>query len=226
MWFEGVQTQRRRENKGNINTWAKLKKHLRMKYVPLSYRQLSILTPLPPRKTMTTPTKQVLTKRDCYEDQTQLQAKILKTIEDAPVDLELTKPTTVDDIGMNKLCLKNPSTCCNENDFQFMNNKEASCLVNKNFTTEISDEQVKQQANTLNSSKGEALDTELIKTIPVDNIENNKLHQESLYAYCDQAQQQPTTWKSVGDGALGTDLTKNIPTADVGLKGGPAHYKD
>ena len=58
LWLERVQGQRRRENKGKINTWAKLKKHLRMKYVPLYYRQLPNRTPLPPRKTMTTPTKQ------------------------------------------------------------------------------------------------------------------------------------------------------------------------
>ncbi|XP_057517897.1 uncharacterized protein LOC130798821 [Amaranthus tricolor] len=39
IWLEGEQKQRRRENRGRINTWDKLKKHLRKKYVPLSYRQ-------------------------------------------------------------------------------------------------------------------------------------------------------------------------------------------
>ena len=39
IWLEGVQKQRRRENRERINTWDKLKKHLRKKYVPSSYRQ-------------------------------------------------------------------------------------------------------------------------------------------------------------------------------------------
>lgn len=39
IWFEGVQRQRRRENRGRIDTWAKLKKHLRRKYMPPTYKQ-------------------------------------------------------------------------------------------------------------------------------------------------------------------------------------------
>ncbi|XP_057526384.1 uncharacterized protein LOC130805617 [Amaranthus tricolor] len=39
IWLEGVQKQRRRENRERINTWGKLKKHLRRKYVPSSYKQ-------------------------------------------------------------------------------------------------------------------------------------------------------------------------------------------
>ena len=38
IWFEGLQKQRR-ENREGIHTWAKLKKHLRRKYVPSSYKQ-------------------------------------------------------------------------------------------------------------------------------------------------------------------------------------------
>ena len=174
----------------------------------LNEGRLTNLTPLPPCTTMTTPTKQnktryVLTKRDGYEEvqirrgsrhlvirktnekQDQQQNKKLKAIEDAPVDLELTKPTNVDDIEINKVCLKNPYAYCNENDFHFMNNKETSCLVNKSFTTEISEEQVKQQTNTLNSVQDEALDTELIKTIHVDNVELNKLHLQALSTCCE-----------------------------------------
>ena len=37
-WLEGVQRQRVRERKPRINTWDKLKKHLRRKYVPPTYR--------------------------------------------------------------------------------------------------------------------------------------------------------------------------------------------
>ena len=39
IWLEGIQKQRRRENREKINTWGKLKKHLRRKYVPSSYRR-------------------------------------------------------------------------------------------------------------------------------------------------------------------------------------------
>ena len=39
IWLEGIQKQRRREDRERINTWTKLKKHLRRKYVPSSYRQ-------------------------------------------------------------------------------------------------------------------------------------------------------------------------------------------
>ena len=38
-WLEGVQKQRRREDRERISTWEKLKKHLRRKYVPHNYRQ-------------------------------------------------------------------------------------------------------------------------------------------------------------------------------------------
>ena len=39
IWLDGVQKQRGRENRERINTWVKLKKHLRRKYVPASYKQ-------------------------------------------------------------------------------------------------------------------------------------------------------------------------------------------
>ncbi|XP_057543321.1 uncharacterized protein LOC130821549 [Amaranthus tricolor] len=39
IWLEGVQKKRRREDKERINTWEKLRKHLRRKYVPRNYRQ-------------------------------------------------------------------------------------------------------------------------------------------------------------------------------------------
>ena len=38
-WLEGVQRQRRREDRERISTWEKLRKHLRRKYVPRNYRQ-------------------------------------------------------------------------------------------------------------------------------------------------------------------------------------------
>ncbi|XP_057526414.1 uncharacterized protein LOC130805648 [Amaranthus tricolor] len=38
-WLEGVQKQRRREDRERISTWEKLRKHLRRKYVPRNYRQ-------------------------------------------------------------------------------------------------------------------------------------------------------------------------------------------
>ena len=38
-WLEGVQEQRRREQRGKINTWEKLKKYMRRKYVPPTYQQ-------------------------------------------------------------------------------------------------------------------------------------------------------------------------------------------
>ena len=38
IWLDGVQKQRRRENRERINTWTKLKKHLRRKYVPPTYK--------------------------------------------------------------------------------------------------------------------------------------------------------------------------------------------
>ena len=179
---------------------------------------LTNLVPIPPCKTMTTTkrnkTSYVLSKRDCHEgvqirrgsrhlivkktkeEQDPQHNKALKKLEGKTVDLELTKPTNIDDIEMNKLC-------CNNNDFQFMNNKKASCALNKSecykeiqkekdtvplFTKEISEDQTQQQSKALKSVEDEALDTELIKTIPVNNIENNKLHQENLYAYCDQVQ--------------------------------------
>ena len=196
LWLERVQGQRRRENKGKINTWAKLKKHLRMKYVPLSDRQLPNLTPLPPRRTMTTPTKQVLTKRDYYEDQTQLQAKVMKTIEDASVDLELIKSMTVDDTEINKLHLQNPSTYCDMNDFCFMEDKETIYVHKKKeiqnrkesvqvLTTEISEDQAEQQTKALNSLKDEALNTELNKIIHIDDVELSNLHLQASSSCCE-----------------------------------------
>ena len=38
-WFEGIQRQRTRENRPKTNTWEKLRKHLRRKYIPTNYRQ-------------------------------------------------------------------------------------------------------------------------------------------------------------------------------------------
>ena len=37
-WLEGLQRQRQRENSSKINTWEKLRKHLRRKYIPHNYR--------------------------------------------------------------------------------------------------------------------------------------------------------------------------------------------
>ena len=37
IWLEGIQKQRRREGRARIDTWDKLKKHLRRKYVPNNY---------------------------------------------------------------------------------------------------------------------------------------------------------------------------------------------
>jgi retrotransposon gag protein len=39
VWLEGVQKQRRREDRERINSWEKLKKHLRRRYMPKNYRQ-------------------------------------------------------------------------------------------------------------------------------------------------------------------------------------------
>ena len=39
IWLEGVQKRRIREERGRINSWAKLKKHMRRKYVPTTYKQ-------------------------------------------------------------------------------------------------------------------------------------------------------------------------------------------
>ena len=39
VWLEGVQKQRKREDKERINTWEKIKNHLRRKYVPRNYRK-------------------------------------------------------------------------------------------------------------------------------------------------------------------------------------------
>lgn len=38
VWLEGIQRQRRREDRNRIDTWNKLKKHLRRKYVPNNYK--------------------------------------------------------------------------------------------------------------------------------------------------------------------------------------------
>ena len=37
IWLQGLQRQRRREDRLRIETWDKLKKHLRRKYVPTNY---------------------------------------------------------------------------------------------------------------------------------------------------------------------------------------------
>jgi retrotransposon gag protein len=39
VWLEGVQKQRRREDRERISTWEKLKTHLRRRYVPRNYSQ-------------------------------------------------------------------------------------------------------------------------------------------------------------------------------------------
>ena len=195
----------------------------RMISIAQNEEKLTNLKPLFPCKTMTTPTKQnkaryVLTKRDCHEgvqngkgsrhlimkktneEQDQQHNKALKTLEGKTVDLELIKPTTVDDIEMNKLCLKNPSTYCDENDFQFKEDKKTSCIVNKSecykgfqngrksvhlFTKEISEDQAQQQTKALESLEDEALDTELIKAIPIDDVELNELHLENSSECCE-----------------------------------------
>ena len=58
------------------------------------------------------------------------------------------------------------------------------------FTKEISEDQTPQQNKALKSLEDEALhhtlDTELIKTIPIDDGEINKLHFKNPSAYCDE----------------------------------------
>ncbi|XP_057538377.1 uncharacterized protein LOC130815879 [Amaranthus tricolor] len=39
VWLEGIQKQRLREERNRINTWGKLRKHMRRRYVPKSYKQ-------------------------------------------------------------------------------------------------------------------------------------------------------------------------------------------
>ena len=39
VWLKGVQKQRRREERERINTWDKLRSHLRRKYIPHNYKQ-------------------------------------------------------------------------------------------------------------------------------------------------------------------------------------------
>ncbi|XP_057522661.1 uncharacterized protein LOC130802668 [Amaranthus tricolor] len=221
IWLEGVQRQRRRENREKINTWAKLKKHLRKKYVPSSAvtkfiqreSKLKDLTPLPPYKTISTPTKQKkvshdLNKNNCYkgiqnekdsvhlftkksnQSLIQQQHKTLTLLEDKALDVELIKPVIVTNNEINKLPQKNPSTYC---DFQFIEDKKTSYVLNQSehckeiqkgkefvhmFTKEISENQAQQQSKTLKSVGDEALDTELIKTIPIDDV---GLKKENLF---------------------------------------------
>jgi retrotransposon gag protein len=39
IWLEGLQKQRKREERPRLNSWEKLRKHLRRKYVPSTYKQ-------------------------------------------------------------------------------------------------------------------------------------------------------------------------------------------
>lgn len=39
VWVEGLQKQTRKEDRPRIDTWEKMKKHLRVKYVPSNYKQ-------------------------------------------------------------------------------------------------------------------------------------------------------------------------------------------
>ena len=39
VWLEGIQKKRLREERNRINTWGKLKKHMKRRYVPTSYKQ-------------------------------------------------------------------------------------------------------------------------------------------------------------------------------------------
>ena len=39
VWLEGIQKQRLREERSRINTWGKLRKHMRRRYVPTYYKQ-------------------------------------------------------------------------------------------------------------------------------------------------------------------------------------------
>ena len=55
------------------------------------------------------------------------------------------------------------------------------------FTTEISEDQVKQQTKALKSLEDEALDTELIKTIPIDDVELNELHLQNSSTCCEMS---------------------------------------
>ena len=208
---------------------------------------LTNLVPIPPCKTMTTTkrnkTSYVLSKRDCHEgvqirrgsrhlilkktkeEQDPQHNKALKKLEGKTVDLELTKPTNIDDIEMNKLC-------CNNNDFQFMNNKKASCALNKSecykeiqkvkevvhmSTKEISENQVQPKTKTLKTAGDETVDYELIQPMNLDDIEIKKIHMENSPTYCDQVKQQTNTLNSPKDEALDTELIKTIHVDNVEL---------
>ena len=122
--------------------------------MPSSYRQLTNLTPLSPYKTIAAPTKQkkasyVLNKSDCYkgiqnekdsvhlftkkinESLSQQQHKTLTLLEDKALDLELIKPLIVTSNEINKLHQENPSTYCGVKNFQFIEDKKTSCVVNR-----------------------------------------------------------------------------------------------
>ena len=43
VWLEGIQKQRLREERNRINTWEKLKKQMKRRYVPPTYKQQQIV---------------------------------------------------------------------------------------------------------------------------------------------------------------------------------------
>ncbi|XP_057529849.1 uncharacterized protein LOC130808389 [Amaranthus tricolor] len=43
VWLEGIQKQRLREERNRINTWEKLRKHMKRRYVPTTYKQQQIV---------------------------------------------------------------------------------------------------------------------------------------------------------------------------------------
>ena len=118
--------------------------------------KLTNLKPLSPRKTMTTPTKQnktsyALTKHDCY-----------KGVQNGRESRHLTMKKTNKEI----------SYVLNQSEYhkEIQKGKESVHMI----TTEISEEQVRHQTITLSSVEDEALNTELIKAIPIDDIELKK----------------------------------------------------
>ena len=134
--------------------------------------RLTNLKPPSPCKTMTTPTKlnktsYVPNERDCHEgvqiffkrgsrrliikktskDQTQLQAKAIKTIEDKEPIPQL----------------------IHTHDEEIQNEKETAHLPIK----EISENQVQQKTKTLKTAEDETVDVELIQPMNIDDIEIN-----------------------------------------------------
>ena len=106
----------------------------------------------------------------------QQQHTALTLIEDKALDLEVTKPLIVDEDKETNYALST-----SEYHEEIQEEKKPIPLTTK----EISEEQAKQQTKALNSVEDEALDTELIKTIHVDNVEINRLHLQASSTCCE-----------------------------------------